>query len=68
MEQAIFKYPTEFVTLPEYTAHAGQVVEIVRALTSAEADGPEQGEEQMYQIRAEDGWVGHAFDSELERI
>lgn len=27
-----FNYPRQFVSLPEYTAHAGQTVEIVRAL------------------------------------
>lgn len=58
-----FDYPTDFVTLPEYTAHAGQIVSVVRMLTEEEADievGP------MWEIRADDGWTGHAFDDELQ--
>ena len=66
--RAKFNSPTELVTLPEYTAHAGQVVQILRPCTRDEADGPEQGEEQMYLIRADDGWLGHAFESELEVV
>lgn len=65
---AKFNYPIEFTSYPKYTAHAGQIVEIVRPLTSEEADGPEQDCEQMYLIKAADGWEGHAWDSELERI
>ncbi len=67
MKRAIFNYPKQFTTLPDYTAHAGQVVTIVRPLRS---DGPDfeydyEGE-LMYLIRADDGWEGHAFDSELD--
>ena len=58
MQIAVFNYPKEFTTLPDYTSHAGQTVEIVRSLTPEEADGPEQGVEQMYLIRAADGWEG----------
>ena len=60
-----FNYPKEFVTLPEYTLHAGQVVEVIRPLTTGEADienGP------MYEIKASDGWIGHAFEDELEEL
>jgi hypothetical protein len=65
---AKFNYPKEFVTLPEYTEHAGQVVEVIRKLTAREADPPneENGLEQMFFIRAADDWTGHAFESELE--
>lgn len=68
--KAKFNYPTEFVTLPEYTKRAGSIVDIVRPLSAQEAEPPceEDGIEQMYLIRADDGWEGHAFDSELERI
>jgi len=58
-----FGYPGVFTTLPEYTAHAGQTVEVVRQLTNDECD-PEC--QPMYLIRAADGWEGHAFDDELE--
>lgn len=64
-EKRRFAYPPEFVSLPEYTARAWQVVTVVRALTTDEADGPDQGCEQMYEVRADDGWTGHAWESEL---
>ncbi len=51
--------------MPEYTARSGQIVTVVRPLVEGEADGPAQGCEQMYLIRAADGWEGHAFESEL---
>lgn len=63
---ARFNYPACFVTKPEYTAHAGQLVQVLRPCTADEADGPDQDCEQMYLIRAKDGWEGHAFESELE--
>lgn len=66
---ALFHYPSEFVTLPEYTAHAGQRVEILRALSAEDGDDvepPNSDMETMYLIRAADGWQGHAFESELE--
>ena len=58
-----FDYPSAFVTLPEYSAHRGQIVTVTRALTEAEADGDEVGP--MFEIVAADGWVGHAFNDEL---
>ncbi len=67
MKQATFNYPAAFVTLPDYTAHAGQVVTVGKRLSKAEADrGP--GLEKMFHITASDGWKGHAFESELEAI
>lgn len=60
-----FDYPPEFVTLPEYTAHAGQMVKVIRPLTEQEADGPNQGEPQMWRIEAPDGWTGDAWEDEL---
>lgn len=63
---SIFDYPKEFVTLPDYSAHRGHEVEIVRELIDGdEYDGPKTGLERMYEIRAKDGWVGHAWESEL---
>ena len=60
-----FNYPPEFKTLPDYTAHSGQIVEVGFQLSEEEADrSPEL--ERMFHIRATDGWRGHAFESELE--
>jgi hypothetical protein len=61
----LFNYPEAFTTLPEYSAHRGQVVEVVRPLTAAEYDN--EGDA-MYLVRAADGWEGHAFDSELQPV
>lgn len=69
MKHAIFHYPKEFVTLPDYTAHAGQRVEVVRELSVESGDDVEPHNadmEIMFEIRAADGWIGHAFCSELE--
>jgi hypothetical protein len=60
-----FDYPEHFTSLPEYTAHRGQQVTVIRACTSEEADGPEKEEPQMYIIRANDGWIGEAWEDEL---
>jgi len=65
MQRAIFNYPKEFTTLPEYTAHTGQVVTVIRPLTNEEAD--QGGDlELMYLVRADDGQELHAFESELD--
>ena len=62
-----FKYPQQFVTLPEYSAHRGDTVEITRELRDGEEYDNEG--EMMYEIKSlKDGWVGHAFKSELELI
>lgn len=65
-ETFTFNYPFDFTTLPDYSAHRGQTVEITRPLIL----GVEYDEEveTMYEIKASDGWIGHAFESELERI
>jgi hypothetical protein len=61
-----FNYPAEFVTLPEYSAHRGQRVKVLRELEDGkEYDGPLAGLERMYEVRAADGWVGHAWETEL---
>lgn len=57
-------YPEHFVTLPDYTAHAGQVVTVLRELGPDENDAEENGA--MYEVIAADGWIGHAFEDELE--
>lgn len=61
-QRYVFDYPKEFVTLPDYTAHAGQQVTVVRQLTLEEAD---QDQQPMWRVRADDGWEGDAFDDEL---
>ena len=58
-----FQYPEEFVTLPDYTAHAGHIVVTTRELTAD--DEVDVSEQPMWEIKASDGWVGHAFDDEL---
>lgn len=60
----VFDYPLGFVTLPEYSAHRGALVEVIRALRPDEYDN--ECEDPMYEIKAADGWVGHAFESELK--
>lgn len=62
-ERRRFDYPKAFVTLPEYSARRGAVVTVVRVMR-----WPEEYEnlgDPMYEIRADDGWIGHAFESEL---
>lgn len=65
-ERRIFDYPEEFVTLPEYSAHRGHVVEVIRPLGEHEYDREPFGE-RMYEVAAPDGWIGHAWESELRR-
>lgn len=60
-----FAYPIEFTLLPDYSAHRGQEVEILRQLTDEECD-PEC--QPMYLIQAADGWQGHASIDELDSI
>lgn len=65
--KARLNYPEYFTTLPEYTAHAGQTVQVLRVLGPGEADPPDPGNsERMFKVRADDGWEGEAFASELD--
>jgi len=59
----VFCYPEEFVTLTDYTAHAGQTVTVLRQLTDDKCD-PEC--QPIWLIRADDGWEGHANNDELD--
>ena len=63
----VFDYPKEFVTLPEYTAHTGQLVRVTRQLTEREVD-LDEGLERMFEFVAPDGFVGQAFESELIEV
>ena len=81
-QQFRFDYPAEFVTLPEYTAHAGQVVTIIKEVHQGmgneygdvplKADGTYEPEpwdvERLFVIQAADGWQGEAWESELEEL
>ena len=67
-----FNYPAAFVTLPDYTAHAGQIVEVIRPAKPVHKF-PDDSEydwetEAMFVIRASDGWEGMAWRSELEKV
>lgn len=59
-----FKYPNYGTPdgYPEYTAHSGQVVTIIRKMTKEETDVV------MYEIEAKDGWRGNALAGELRKV
>lgn len=52
-------------SFPVQNDHREQLVTIVRPLTEQEADGPNQGEPQMYLVRGATGQEFEAFESEL---
>lgn len=58
-----FAYPQEFVTLPEYSEHRGRTVNVLACIQEETED-----EEAMYKVQASDGWIGEAFESELEEL
>lgn len=57
-----FEYPPEFKTLPDYSAHAGDIVTVKRMLNGDESDF------EMYEVQADDGWIGHADECELTEL
>jgi deoxyribodipyrimidine photolyase-like uncharacterized protein len=63
-----FNYPEQFHTLPLYSHYRNKTVIVFRAMHGYEADGPAQGCEQMYLVRAEDGTMLEAFESELDQL
>lgn len=72
-----FQYPEEFTSLEEYSAHRGCIVEVMRPTLPSEADvlwdkvdasEDEQIIDRMFIVQAEDGWIGHAWESELESL
>jgi hypothetical protein len=63
-ERYYFAYPERFVTLPAYSAHRGQLVTVLRPISPKEG-GQGGGMERIFVVQAEDGWIGHAFASEL---
>lgn len=58
-----FKYPAEFTTMPEYTAHSGQLVTVQRE--AREGIEYDYEGDKAYYVKASDGWTGFAFSSEL---
>ncbi|MEM7200245.1 MAG: hypothetical protein AAF628_08280 [Planctomycetota bacterium] len=60
----IFDYPEGFTSLPEYNAHRGKRISVLRRLRKDEFDYEGEG---MYEIEAQDGWRGQAWRSELRR-
>lgn len=62
-DQRFFVYPSYGTPdgYPEYTAHSGQQVKVLRQLDADESDF------EMYEIEAIDGWKGHAHADELRR-
>jgi hypothetical protein len=59
-----FDYPEKFTTLPEYSAHRNHQVVIVRELVDGE-DYEYLGDKMVLVRSLEDGWEGHAYQSEL---
>lgn len=55
-----FAYPSQFVSLDDYSAHRGQRVKVIRRVP------PEETDSLMYEIEAADGWRGSAWPEELE--
>ncbi len=60
-----FNYPQQFTSLPEYSAHRGQAVTVLRALVDG-VDYDYEGDP-MFEVQADDGWLGDAWASELEK-
>lgn len=69
-----FDYPEEFTSLDAYSDHRGQSVIVVRPTTATEADVlwdkvdasvDEEIIDRMFVVQADDGWIGHAWESEL---
>lgn len=60
----VFTYPSYGTPdgYPQYTAHSGQIVTVLRRLSESESD------HEMYEIEADDGWRGHAHRDELTRV
>jgi len=58
----IFNYPVEFTTLPDYSDHRRQKVQVVGENPLFEEDAAK------WKIMAEDGWEGIAFEEELEEL
>lgn len=62
-----FNYPKEFRTLPDYSAHRESFVKVLRQCTTDECN-QQREYERMFVVKAPDGWIGHAWESELEKV
>lgn len=69
-----FDYPDEFTSLDAYSAHRGDTVTVERPCSLDEAGviwddpdnkGADEIVDRMFVVRANDGWIGHAWESEL---
>jgi hypothetical protein len=58
----LFDYPPAYTTTPDYTAHNQQMVTVLRPLDREEYEN--MGDD-MWRVRAADGWEGDVWDSEL---
>lgn len=58
-----FTCPEEFVDLPNYTNHNGQIGTVERQLGPDEAD---QSNERMFKVVLPDGWRGDIWETEME--
>jgi hypothetical protein len=64
----IFRYPKQFVTLPDYTAHANQEVTVLRRLKEHGPSAENETGVPMFKVVANDGWQGDAWADELEEL
>jgi len=51
---------------PDYSAHSGQVVTIIRPLKDR-VEYDYEGDK-MFEVIADDGWKGHVWESELHTL
>jgi hypothetical protein len=71
-----FDYPYEFTSLDDYSAHRGAIVQVLRPCSADEADilwdtpngDDEEIVDRMFKVRADDGWEGDAWESELQPV
>ena len=63
VEKRVFIYPPQYKTLPDYRAHSGQPVDVLRELMRG--DEYDYEGDRMFLVRAHDGWEGHVWESEL---
>ncbi len=67
----LFTYPNYGTPdgYPDYTAHSGQIVTIVRELVkTVEYDFDPDSNDLMFEVKADDGWTGSVWASELSDV
>ena len=60
-KKATFDFPVDFISVPSYAPYRGVIVSILRKLRPEEFPTSEPA----YEVEAEDGWRGVAFEDEL---